>query len=267
MPIRNSYLDTDKGQVHARTLESIGDERHPPLICLHPAPYSGDYFATVMPLLNDGRRVIAPDYPGYGGSYRLDELPSIPDYANAVIDSVLAAESGQPVDLLGFHSGCLVAAEISLLATDRIRRLVLIDVPYFDAETQQQFYPKVAVPLALTRELETLGKAWDFNVASREEVVPLARAFDMFVDQLRSGTRDHYCFHAAFTYDCAARFADLSLPVTIIATQSPLSAATRAAGDALTAATFVEIDEIKTSVFEQGAPIIAREVVKALADD
>ena len=266
MGIRKSYLDAKVGQIHVRSLDAGGAGSRPPLICLHPAPYSGDYFATAMPLLNDGRRVVAPDYPGYGGSCRLDEPPSISNYANAVIDSVLAAEAGGQVDLLGFHSGCLVAAEISLLATDRVRRLVLIDVPYFDAETQKQFYPRVANPLELTRELECLTKAWDFNVASRKDVVPLARAFDMFVDQLRSGTRDHYCFHAAFTYDCVARFAEVSVPTTVIATQSPLLAATRAAGAALPHAVFSEIDSITTSVFEQGAAIIAREITKALAD-
>ena len=69
--IEKSYLRTDAGQVHVRTLNASGSESAPALICLHPSPYSGCYFETVMPLLNDGRRVVAPDYPGYGSSYSL----------------------------------------------------------------------------------------------------------------------------------------------------------------------------------------------------
>jgi hypothetical protein len=40
-----------------------------------------------------------------------------------------------PVNLTGFHTGCLVATELSLIAPDRITQLVLIDVPAFDAQT------------------------------------------------------------------------------------------------------------------------------------
>lgn len=258
--IRKRYLSTDRGQIHARTLESDGEETRPPLVCLHPAPYSGAYFTTVMPLINEGRRVIAPDYPGYGGSYPLAEPPSIADYANALVDSVLEAERGRPVDLLGFHSGCLVAAEMSLIAPARVRHLLLIDIPYFDSETQQTLYGQVAGPLPLTHEFGSVKKAWDFNVASRKDIVPLDRAFAMFVDQLRSGRHDYFCFHAAFTYDCIGRFAQIQHPTTIIATRSPLTGATHAAAKALANATLTDLPDITTSVFEQGAPVIARHV-------
>jgi hypothetical protein len=45
------------------------------------------------------------------------------------------ARTVSPVNLTGFHTGCLVATKLSLMAPDRIRRLVLIDVPAFDAQT------------------------------------------------------------------------------------------------------------------------------------
>ena len=263
--IEKSYLRTDAGQVHARTLNSVGKEQSPALICLHPSPYSGSYFETVMPLLNDGRRVVAPDYPGYGGSYPLEAPPSIEDYAQAMIDAVFAGED-DTVDLLGFHSGCLVAAEIALRIPQRIRHLLIIDAPYFDRETQEKFYGQVATPLALTRDAECLAKAWDFNVASREDIVPLNRALEMFVDQLSSGVKDYYCFHAAFTYDCMGRFPRLAVPTTVIATQSPLTAATLAAAEAIDSAELIQEPGIETSVFEQGAEAIAAHVRRVLDD-
>ena len=263
--IEKGYLPTSAGQVHVRTLAAAGGERSPTLVCLHPSPYSGRYFETVMPLLNDGRRIVAPDYPGYGGSYPLSELPSIEDYAQAMVDSVFN-ESEDAVDVLGFHSGCLVAAEIALRLPQRVRRLLLIDAPYFDRDTQQKFYDQVATPLALTRDAQCLSKAWDFNVASREDIVPLDRALAMFVDQLNSGTKDYYCFHAAFTYDCIARFPQIKVPTTVIATQSPLATATRAASEAIDSASLIEEPSIETSVFEQGAKTIAEHIRRSLSD-
>ncbi len=259
---RNDYVDAPDGQIHRRRLESDGGARHPALVCLHPAPYSGAYFTTVMPMLNGGRAVIAPDYPGYGGSYTLTEPPSIGDYAAAM----LAAIDDDRVDLLGFHSGCLVAAEMAILAPERVRRLVLIDVPFFDPETQRKFHGQVAKPLDLSRDLDCLRKAWDFNVASREGIVPLDRAFDLFVDQVSTGPRDYFCFHAAFTYDCLDRFARITNPCTVIATQSPLLEPTRAAAKAVEHATLVVESAITTAVFEQGAETIAGHVRKILND-
>ena len=260
--IRRDYVDAPDGQIHRRRLESDGDAGHPALICLHPAPYSGAYFTTVMPMLNDGRAVIAPDYPGYGGSYPLTEPPSIGDYAAAM----LAAIDDDRVDLLGFHSGCLVAVEMAILAPERVRRLVLIDLPFFDPETQRKLHGQVAKPLDLSHDLDCLRKAWDFNVAGREGTVPLGRAFDMFVDQIGTGPRDYFCFHAAFTYDCQNRFARLAGPCTIVATQSPLLEPTRAAAKSVEHATLVEEPAVTTSVFEQGAETIAGHVRKVLND-
>ena len=263
--IRKTYLDTPRGQIHVRELAALGAETAPPLLCLHPSPYSGAYYETAMPLLNQERRVIAPDYPGYGGSYRLSDPPSIEEYASAILDSVVAREEDTRIDLLGFHSGCLVGAEIGRRAPERIRHAVLIDVPYFDADIQQKFYPQVAQPLELTHDLECLNKAWDFNVAGREGVVPLPRALDMFVDNIRSGTHDYFCFHAAFTYDCVGRFAELAVPSTVIATTSSLKNATLAAAAAISGATLIEEPSIETSVFEQGAAAIAAHINRALA--
>ena len=262
--IRKSYLAATAGQIHLRSLEARGKERHPTLICLHPAPYSGNYFTTVMPMINEGRRVVAPDYPGYGGSYVLDNAPSIGEYADEMIDSVLAAEPGDQVDLLGFHSGCLVAAEMALLAPGRVRHLLLIDVPYFDRETQQKLYDRVTQPMPLSHDANCLDKAWDFNVASRRDVVPLERALDLFVDQISTGPRNFFCFHAAFTHDCIGQFAKVTDPTTIVATRSPLLEPTRAAAAAMPHASLIEEPDIKTSVFEQGAVQIAAHIGRIL---
>ena len=184
--IRKSYLDTALGQIHVRSLAAAHGDEKPPLLCLHPSPYSGAYFETVMPLLNDGRRVIAADYPGYGGSYRLDQPPSIADYAQANIDSVLADESGEQLDLLGFHSGCLVAAEIALTRTGADtasaadRRAVLRS-----RYAEEVLLAQVAAPLALsTRPARVLEQGLGLQRRRVAKILSRSdRALEMFVDQ------------------------------------------------------------------------------------
>ena len=107
----------------------------PALLCLHPAPFDGSYFEPLAAELGDFL-VLAPDYPGYGLSPPLPERPSIADYA----DAVATVLPDRPAAALGFHTGCLVATELALRYSQHINHLVLIDVPYFVGEEQQQRY-------------------------------------------------------------------------------------------------------------------------------
>lgn len=259
-----TYGATKYGQVHARWLEARGSEPHAPLVCLHPAPSSGLYFTTVMPLLNDGRAVIAPDYPGYGGSDSLTDAPRIEDYAKAVLEFLGTTGIDAPVDILGFHTGCLVGTEMALARPERVRRLILCDVPYFDKAQQAELRGKAAQPLGITPELESLSAAWQFNVASRVEHVPLPRAFELFAEHLRSGDRDYLGFAAAFSYDCEARFAKLDADVVVLATQSGLHTPSEHAARSIAGARFVDVPEVTTAVFEAGAEAIAKRIIEAL---
>lgn len=262
--IRKSYGNTTYGQVHLRSIDAEGTAKSAPLVCLHPAPSSGLYFTTVMPLLNKGRRVLAPDYPGYGGSDALAEPPAITDYASAMFELLEAAQIEGPVDVLGFHTGSLVAAEMAQARPKHIRRLVLCDVPYFDAGQREGLLKKMGRPMAITPELESISSPWAFNIASRVDAVPLPRAFELFAEHLRTGSKDYFGFSAAFGYDCESRFASLDADVVLLATQSGLHQPTLRARDAISNARLIDVPEITTAVFEQGAPAIAERIAEAL---
>jgi pimeloyl-ACP methyl ester carboxylesterase len=100
-------------------------------------PHDSGFFSVIAPCLANGRTVVAPDYPGYGASDELAQVPTISLYADAMIEALREAGFKGPYDFFGFHTGCLVAAEISLLYPDETRRLVQVDVPYFDQATRQ----------------------------------------------------------------------------------------------------------------------------------
>jgi pimeloyl-ACP methyl ester carboxylesterase len=96
------------------------------------------FFETIAPLLAKHRGVLAPDYPGYGRSQALPGTPSIAIYAEAMMEVLQQSPLRAPFDLLGFHTGCLVAVEMALTYGADIGRLVLVDVPYFDAKKRAE---------------------------------------------------------------------------------------------------------------------------------
>ncbi len=235
-------------------------------MCLHPAPSSGLYFETVMPLLAENHTVICPDYPGYGGSSSPSSPPLISDYANAMLQFLEAISVEGPIDIFGFHSGCLVGSEIALKAPAKTGKLILCDIPYFDAARRTEFMQTSANPLALTEDLQCLGAAWKFNVTNRLGDASLDRGLDLFAEQLRSGTNDHYAFHAAFSYDCEKRLAALNSNVSIIATKSGLRSATIAAADNIPNARLIDAADITGKVFESNASLIATYILDCLSD-
>jgi len=259
--MHKSYADTDFGQVHLRKLAAASDETKPALICLHPAPSSGLYFTTAMPLLNNGRRVIAPDYPGYGGSDTPSDEASIAVYAKAMLQAI---DEDDPVDILGFHTGCLVAVEMALRAPTSIRRLVLCDIPFFTGEAQQQLARKMSIPMPIGPELESIAGPWTFNIESRIADVPLPRAIELFAEHMRVGTNDARGFVAAFAYDCAANFAKLDADTIVLATQSGLHAPSAEAAGKISGARFVDVTEVSSAVFESGATAICARINTAL---
>ena len=74
---------------------------------------------------------------------------------------------GAPVDLMGFHTGNLVVAEMALTAPGKIRLLALVDVPAFDAETSAKFRAASARTFEITPDLSCLEGPWERGMTKR----------------------------------------------------------------------------------------------------
>ncbi len=261
--MRMGYCDGPDGQIHYRQIgEQVSDT--PPLICLHPAPFSGLAFSAIMPHLAQGRMVIAPDFPGHGGSHAFRSDPAIADYAKAMLSVVEQVCSDGPVDLLGFHTGCLVASEMALMRADALRHIVLLDVPAFDPETRAAYLASAAAPPGFTADIASLEPAWDRGITRRIESQGMERSFEMFVEQLRHGERMNAGFHAGFTYPIEERLSALTHATTVIASQSMLLGASRRAADLIPDAKLVERLDITRAVLDEAAPEMAGAVLAEL---
>lgn len=261
--MHRSYTGTRQGQIHLRRLEARLNSAAPPLVCLHPFPYSGAFFQTIAPLLSERRLVCAPDCPGFGGSDAPERMLSMEELAAAMheaLDGAAGLPEG-PVDLMGFHSGCLLAVEMARLRPDRARRLAIIDVPYFTSREQAGRYSRATAPVRYGAQLDSLADAWEFSVARRLDGMAFDRAFGNFVELLRAGERANWGYHATLTYDCAPRFRAVRHRTLVVATQYMLKEHTRRAAADIPGAAFVERKDVTRAVMEEGAAAIAEEVL------
>jgi pimeloyl-ACP methyl ester carboxylesterase len=250
------YVDSRQGQLHCR-IHTPAVVTGPPLICLHALPYSGLHFARLAPLLAIRRRVICPDYPGYGASDAGADNPTVEDYARAMLACIEGLGLDGAVDLLGFHTGCLVGLEMALQAPGRVRRLVLIDVPCFTPARRKQYLAELGKPPRFTGELASIQAAWDTNVASKMDQLPVDRCLELLAEQLRIGPRANAGFRAAFSYDCERRLPQVTQPCRVLATGSSLAEASRAAARLLPAASWRAFPEIGPPVLDAGAAALA----------
>ena len=116
----------------------LGDGPGEPLVLLHAFPLNGRMFEPQMEAFSEGRRVVAPDYPGFGRSPRTPAQPDIRYYAEGVL-GLLDRLGLERVVLGGVSMGGYVALGCMRLFPERVSGLVLADTrPDADSEETRE---------------------------------------------------------------------------------------------------------------------------------
>jgi 3-oxoadipate enol-lactonase len=116
----------------------LGEGPGDPAIFLHAFPVNGKMFEAQMQALSGERRVVAPDYAGFGRSPRTPAQPDMRYYAEAV-RNLLDRLGLERVVLGGVSMGGYVAFGCLKLFPDRISGLVLADTrPDPDSDEMRQ---------------------------------------------------------------------------------------------------------------------------------
>ncbi|MCW2501631.1 MAG: alpha/beta hydrolase fold protein, partial [Frankiales bacterium] len=100
-----------------------------PVLLLHGVPETSSVWRRVAPALAQGRRVLAPDLPGLGGSSYTGpyDVPSVVAQLVALLD---AEVPGQRVDVVGHDWGGSLALGLAGARPDLVRRLAVANAPY-----------------------------------------------------------------------------------------------------------------------------------------
>jgi pimeloyl-ACP methyl ester carboxylesterase len=100
-----------------------------PVLLLHGVPETSSVWRAVAPALAKGRRVLAPDLPGLGGSAYSGpyDVPSVVAQLAALIEEELP---GERVDVVGHDWGGSLALGLAGARPDLVRRLVVANAPY-----------------------------------------------------------------------------------------------------------------------------------------
>lgn len=129
-------------------LREHGGGEGTPVLLLHGVPETSAAWKDIGPALAKGRRVLAPDLPGLGGSSYSGPF----DVASVVtqIVALLDAEfPGQRVDVVGHDFGTSIALGLAGAHPDRVRRLAVSNGVYRHINLLKAFHiPLLTLPLA-----------------------------------------------------------------------------------------------------------------------
>ena len=107
-----------------------GANEPPPLVLLHGGSGSWSHWVrNIDALVDAGRRVVAPDLPGFGDSARPPQGGDADALAQPLEDGFRRLLGDTACDLVGFSFGGLVATFIAADVPARVRRLVLVGAP------------------------------------------------------------------------------------------------------------------------------------------
>jgi pimeloyl-ACP methyl ester carboxylesterase len=226
--VRRGYVKGRFGQMHYRIAKPANASERP-LLCLHSSPNSGRIYETFLGEMGTDRITAAADTPGFGDSDPPPSVPDIADYANAMGDFIdkMGFES---VDLIGYHTGSMIATELALLRPGQVGRVVLIAAPLFTEAELAELHEHFA-PVQLSRDGSHLAATWAEHVHWAMPGWTLDHVATQFPDTLRRPAISWWGHNAAFNYPLADKLSKVRQPILVLNPQDDLHAQTQRAGD------------------------------------
>ena len=207
--IKRAFLDTEDGQI----LYHIGGEGEP-LLLLHQQPRSSDEFRELMPIFAQNRQIIAMDLMGLGDSDKPPKMYSIADYATTVIE-LLDKLDIKKASILGNHTGAFVAGEVAAAYPERIKKLILCNLPGFNEEGKAKLLEAFSKGFNIQEDGSHFMERW----LARSKYVGSAKLNHRWVlDDLKCFGYPLYAVWAVANYclDAEARFSLINCPTLLL---------------------------------------------------
>lgn len=261
-PIRRAFVEVGHGQMHYR---SVGEGA--PLIMLHASPGSSRQLVKLIEDFAGVARIIAPDTPGNGDSDALAlDTPTIVDLAKGVL-TFLDAMGLEKIDLYGSHTGGTIAAELAILAPERVNRVIIDGVMVLTDDELQELLEIYAHPFPADLEGAYLARIFQFcrdqylffpwykrtRAARRDNGLGSAEDIRAWViEVLKASETYHLNYRAAFRWDAASRLPLVKCPTLLMAAENdPLFDSTRKMLPALSTGGFMSLPRLDAPDFRQ----------------
>jgi pimeloyl-ACP methyl ester carboxylesterase len=214
--VRRGYFESRYGQLHVHNAIPPGGgfDEGTSLLCLHATPRSASSMLPLLTLMGMDRSVYAPDLPGYGSSDGPTVRPDVADYAQVVGEFCTAMRFRQ-LDVLGYQTGALVAAELAMALPTVVRRVVLLGVPVPD-EAERESFRRAPWPAAPSADGSHLQVEWNRTRNAVHEGAALESIAAGFADKLASGPLAWWGMQAAMQYPAAERLRLITQPTLLI---------------------------------------------------
>lgn len=265
--VKRGYTECRYGQLHyVRAAPANGTAARPALVLLHQNPSSSVEYDALLRAMGTDREVVAFDTPGSGMSDWPPGPMDLSGYALAFADGIEALSLGanRTVDVFGYHTGTLLAAELAIARPAKVGRVVLSGIPYRTEQERRERLQEIENRPRITDDGEAilgqLRRLWTFVVTNRDRRVPLQRAADLFVEKAKPLDRYWWPYRSVWTYDFEKRFPSISQPVLILQPREPLSEYSIKAAKLIARTRIVEIPELDRDVFDVGSDLIARKL-------
>jgi len=188
----------------------------PPLVCFHLSPMSGRVYERFIGAMSANRLAIAIDTPGFGMSDAPPVRPSIADYSRAMRAAVAALGIQTPIDLMGYHTGSMIAADLAAEHQALVRRLILVSAPIFTEAEREQLRQRYA-PLTPSLDGSHLVKRWTGYVHHYlGRGLMIEDLADMFPDGLLGRNLAWWGHNAAFAFTSNMRLPELRQPILVL---------------------------------------------------
>lgn len=244
--VRRSYVDSRFGQLHVTTARPTSVVR-PSVVCFHHSPHSAEVYRDFLPVLAEDRVVYAPDTPGFGMSDFPPRAPEVADYAAAMLDLIDRTGSG-PLDLVGYHTGSLIAIEVALARPQRVRRLFLVCIPVIH-DAERRAFEATPWPPPISEDGAHVMTEWQRSVTWCHPKMTTAQIAESFARKLRGGDRAAWGGRAAFRYPTAERLPRVTQEVLCINTKDDMYEITPRAAPLIKNGRMIEIEDWGFGVF------------------
>jgi pimeloyl-ACP methyl ester carboxylesterase len=217
------------------------------LLCFHQVPNSSQIYTEFLSMVATDRLAIAFDTPGYGMSDPATDPQTIGAYADAIEDGVAALGLAGAVDLLGYHTGAAIAAELAARGRLAVRRVMLVAVPVF-TETERASFGALP-PIPFDEEGDWAREEWRRSWRWRGPGQLRASVLRTFAEKMRPGARERGA-RAIAAYDMAKALSRIRQPLMIVRPKDDLWDATARARTLRRDTAYSELPELGHGMWE-----------------